>query len=210
MGAIAEKALRELDRQIDSIKVGNIAVVTRDAEGEVHVHQAGHLSPSRGAIFGLVAGGLIGAAIVGLPLTVAIGTAAGIQAAAVAAGTLASAAASASATALAAEAAMATGLSATLSGGLGAALGGAAGSIASLFGFKEEELRQVGQELAANHSAVIVLVTAEEVEPVTHLLHGLDGTVRHGSVSQSLLDLAASQDREAQDREAQDREAQPG
>lgn len=193
MGAVAEKALRELERQVESIKVGNIAVVSRDAEGEIHIRQAGHISPSRGALFGLIAGGLVGAAIVGLPLTVAIGTAAGIQAAAVAAGSLASAAASASATAMAAEAAVATGLSAAMSGGLGAALGGAAGSIASLFGFKEEELRLVGQDLAANHSAVIVLATPEEVETIETLLHGLGGSVRHGKVSQSLLDVALRQ-----------------
>ena len=122
----------------------------------------------------------------------AIGTAAGIQAAAVAAGTLASAAASASSTALAIEAAVATGLGAAMSGGLGAAVGGAAGSIASLFGFKDEDLKQAGECLAANHSAVVALVTADEVPEVSELLERLGGTVRHGSVSQSLLDLAAS------------------
>ena len=191
MGAVAEKALREWERQVDSITLGNVAVISRDAEGEVHVQQGGHLSPRRGALFGLITGGLIGAAIVGLPLTVAIGTAAGIQAAAVAAGTLASAAASASSTALAFEAAIATGLSAAMSGGLGAAVGGAAGSIASLFGYKDEDLEQVGECLAANHSAVIALVTVEEVAEVTEFLERLGATVRHGSVSQSLMDLAA-------------------
>src|SRR3954466_5051313 len=80
MGAVAEKALREWERQVESITLGNIAVVTRDAEGEVHVHQAGHLSPRRGALFGLIAGALLGAAAVGVPLSVVIGTAAGLQA----------------------------------------------------------------------------------------------------------------------------------
>lgn len=192
MGAVAEKALREWERQVESITLGNIAVVTRDAEGDVHVHQGGHVSVRRGALFGLIAGGLVGAAVVGLPFTVAIGTAAGIQAAAVAAGTLASAAASASATALAIEAALATGLSAAMSGGLGAAVGGAAGSLASLFGFKDEDLQHVGETLAANHSAVVALVTAEEVHEVSEFLERLGGTVRHGSVSQPMLDLAAS------------------
>jgi uncharacterized membrane protein len=191
MGAVAEKALREWERQVDSITLGNIAVVSRDAEGEVHVQQGGHLSARRGALFGLVAGGLVGAAVVGLPLTVAMGTAAGIQAAAVAAGTLASAAANASSTALAIEAAIATGLSAAMSGGLGAAMGGAAGSIASLFGFKDDDLQHVGACLAANHSAVVALVTLEEVPEVSDFLERLGATVHHGSVSQSLIDLAA-------------------
>ena len=192
MGAVAEKALREWERQVESITLGNIAVVTRDAEGEVHVHQGGHMSVRRGALFGLIAGGLVGAAVVGLPFTVAIGTAAGIQAAAVAAGTLASAAASASSTALAIEAALATGLSAAMSGGLGAAVGGAAGSLASLFGYNDDDLKQVGESLAANHSAVVALVTGDEVHEVSEFLERLGGTVRHGSVSQSLLDLADS------------------
>jgi uncharacterized membrane protein len=191
MGAVAEKALREWERQVESITLGNIAVVSRDAEGEVHVQQGGHLSPRRGALFGLITGGLVGAAVVGVPLTVAISTAAGIQAAAVAAGTMATAAASAASTALAFEAAIATGLSAAMSGGLGAAVGGAAGSIASLFGYKDEDLEQVGECLAANPSAVIALVTSEELPEVTEFLERLGATVRHGSVSQSLLDLAA-------------------
>jgi uncharacterized membrane protein len=193
MGAVAEKALREWERQVDSITLGNIAVVSRDADGDVHVHQGGHMSVRRGALFGLIAGGLVGAAVVGLPFTVAIGTAAGIQAAAVAAGTLASAAASASSTALAIEAAVATGLSAAMSGGLGAAVGGAAGTLASLFGFNDDDLKQVGASLAANHSAVVALVTADEVNEVCEFLERLGGAVRHGSVSQSMLDLAASQ-----------------
>ena len=192
MGAVAEKALREWERQVDSITLGNIAVVTRDAEGDVHVHQGGHMSVRRGALFGLIAGGLVGAAVVGLPFTVAIGTAAGIQAAAVAAGTLVSAAASASSTALAIEAAVATGLSAAMSGGLGAAVGGAAGSLASLFGFKDVDLKQVGESLAANHSAVVALVTVDEVNEVSEFLERLGGKVTHGSVSQPMLDLAAS------------------
>ncbi len=192
MGAVAEKALREWEHQVESITLGNIAVVSRDAEGDVHVHQGGHVSVRRGALFGLIAGGLVGAAVVGLPFTVAIGTAAGIQAAAVTAGTLASAAASASSTALAIEAALATGLSAAMSGGLGAAVGGAAGSLASLFGFKDDDLQHVGETLAANHSAVVALVTVDEVSEVSEFLERLGGTVRRGSVSQSLLDLAAS------------------
>ena len=59
MGAVAEKALREWERQVESIKLGNIAVVSRDAEGDVHVHQGGHVSPRRGALFGLIAGGIV-------------------------------------------------------------------------------------------------------------------------------------------------------
>jgi uncharacterized membrane protein len=191
MAAVAEKALREWERQVESITLGNVAVVSRDAEGEVHVQQGGHISARRGALFGLIAGGLVGAAVVGLPFTVAIGTAAGIQAAAVAAGTMATAAASASSTALAIEAALATGLSAAMSGGLGAAVGGAAGSLASLFGFKDDDLKQAGECLAANHSAVIALVTTGEVSEVAEFLERLGATVRHGSVSQPLLDLAA-------------------
>lgn len=191
MGAVAEKALREWERQVESITLGNIAVVSRDAEGEVHVQQGGHLSPRRGALFGLITGGLLGAAVVGVPLTVAISTAAGIQAAAVAAGTMATAVASAASTALAFEAAIATGLSAAMSGGLGAAVGGAAGGIASLFGYKDEDLKQVGDCLEANHSAVIALVTPDEVAEVTDFLERFGAMVRHGSVSESLMDLAA-------------------
>ena len=193
MGAVAEKALREWERQVESIKLGNIAVVSRDADGELHVHQGGHMSPRRGALFGLIAGGLVGAAIVGLPFGVAIGTAAGLQAAAVAAGSMASAAASASATMLSIEAALATGLSAVASGGLGAALGSAAGSLASVFGFKDGDLKRVGDVLAANHSAVVALITQQELPEVTEFLERLGATVHHGSVSQPLLDLAASQ-----------------
>jgi uncharacterized membrane protein len=192
MGAVAEKALREWERQVESITLGNIAVVTRDAEGEVHVHQGGHISPRRGALFGLVVGGLIGAAVVGLPFGVAIGTAAGLQAAAVATGTLAGAAASATSTALAIEAAIATGISAVASGGVGAAVGGAAGGLASVFGFKDEDLKAVGDVLAANHSAVVALITQEELPEVTEFLERLGATVHHGSVSQPLLDLAAT------------------
>lgn len=191
LGSVAEKALREWARQVESIRIGNLAVVARDAEGAVHVSQSGHISPRRGALFGLIAGGLIGAAIVGLPFGVAIGTAAGVQAAAVAAGTLASATASAASTALAVEAAVATGLSAAMSGGLGAAVGGAAGSVASLFGFKDDDLKQLGEQLAEDRSVLVALVTRDEVAEVTEFLERLGGTVRHGEVSQPLLDLAA-------------------
>ena len=52
MGAVAEKALREWERQVESITLGNIAVVSRDADGEVHVQQGGHLSARRGACSG--------------------------------------------------------------------------------------------------------------------------------------------------------------
>ena len=103
-----------------------------------------------------------------------------------------SAAASASSTALAIEAAVATGLSAAMSGGLGAAVGGAAGSLASLFGFKDVDLKQVGESLAANHSAVVALVIVDEVNEVSEFLERLGGKVTHGSVSQPMLDLAAS------------------
>jgi uncharacterized membrane protein len=87
---------------------------------------------------------------------------------------------------------VATGLSAAMSGGLGAAVGGAAGSLASLFGFKDDDLKHLGETLAANRSAVVALVTTDEVHEVSEFLERLGGTVRHGSVSQSLLDLAAS------------------
>lgn len=193
MGVVAEKALREWDHQIDSVHLGNVAVVSRDEQGEVHVHQAGHIAPGRGALFGLIAGGLVGAAIVGLPLTVAVGTAAGVQAAAVAAGALSSAAASAQATALATGAGLATGVSAAVTGAVGAALGSAAGGIASLFGFKSSELQLVGAELEANRSAVILLVKAEEVEMVCDFLIRLGAAVRHGSVSESLIDIVTEQ-----------------
>jgi uncharacterized membrane protein len=193
MGVIAEKALREWDHQIDSVHVGNIAVVSRDEDGQVHVHQAGHISPSRGALFGLIAGGLVGAALVGLPLTVAVGTAAGVQAAAVAAGALTTAAASAQATALATGAGLATGVASAVTGAVGAALGTAAGGIASLFGFKNEELNLVGAELEANRSAVILLVKAEEVDTVCDFLIRLGAAVRHGSVSESLMDVMRQQ-----------------
>ena len=105
---------------------------------------------------------------------VAIGTAAGVQAAAVAAGSLASATASAASTALAIEAAIATGLSAVASGGLGAAVGSAAGSLASMFGFKDEDLKAAGACLAENRSAVVVLVTADEVPEVAEFLDVID------------------------------------
>jgi uncharacterized membrane protein len=193
MGVVAEKALREWDHQVDSVKLGNIAVVSRSDDGEVHVRQAGHISPSKGALFGLLAGGLVGAALVGLPMTVAIGTAAGVQAAAVAAGALTSAAASAQATTLATGAALATGVGAAVTGSVGAALGTAAGGIASLFGFKSDELEQVGAELGENCSAVVLLVKPAEVEAVSEFLLRVGATVRHGSVSESLLDLAHQQ-----------------
>jgi uncharacterized membrane protein len=201
MGVVAEKALREWDHQIDSVHVGNIAVVSRDEDGEVHVHQAGHISPSRGALFGLIAGGLVGAALIGLPLTVAVGTAAGVQAAAVAAGALTSAAASAQATALATGAGLATAVGSAVTGAVGAALGTAAGGIASLFGFKSEELNLVGAELEANRSAVILLVKADEVDAVCDFLIRMGASVRRGSVSESLLDLATQQ-AEAEHRES--------
>jgi uncharacterized membrane protein len=73
---------------------------------------------------------------------------------------------------------------------VGAALGSAAGSIASLFGFKSEELQLVGAELEANRSAVILLVKTSEVQPVCSFLIRLGATVRHGSVSESLLNHA--------------------
>jgi uncharacterized membrane protein len=193
LGPVAEKALREWERQVESITLGNVAVVSRDAAGEVHLHQSGHISPRRGALFGLIAGGLIGAALIGLPFGVAIGTAAGLHAAAVAAGTLASATASAASTALAVEAAVATGISAAMSGSLGAAVGGAAGSVASLFGFKDDDLKHLGACLSEDRSALVALVTTAEVAEVTEFLERLGGTVKHGSVSQSLLDLAASE-----------------
>ena len=190
MGVVAEKALRVWDHQVDSVEIGNIAVVSRDDEGEVHVRQSGHISTSKAALLGLIAGGLVGTALVGLPMTVAVGTAAGVQAAAVAAGALSSAAASAQATALATGAALATGVSAAVSGSVGAALGTAAGGIASLFGFKSEELKLVAAELQANRSAVILLVKPSEVEAVCGFLIRLGASVRHGSVSDSLLDAA--------------------
>src|SRR5439155_152395 len=83
---------------------------------------------------------------------------------------------SAQATALATGAALATGVGAAVTGSVGAALGTAAGGIASLFGFKSEELEQVGAELGSDCSAVILLVKAAEVEPVTEFLQRLGAT----------------------------------
>jgi uncharacterized membrane protein len=80
-----------------------------------------------------------------------------------------------------------------VTGAVGAALGTAAGGIAALFGFKNEELQLVGAELEANRSAVILLVKTEEVDQVCDFLIRLGASVRHGSVSESLLEVMTHQ-----------------
>ena len=73
----ARAAIQALDQQFDTVKLGNIAILRKDADGKVTFSETEELREyTRDTTFGMVLGWLLGAAntLVGAPL----GTAAGI------------------------------------------------------------------------------------------------------------------------------------
>lgn len=62
----AARSLGRLRHSLGGLVAGNRAVVTRDAQGRVHIEQAENVSAGRGGLVGLVAGGLGGALVGGL------------------------------------------------------------------------------------------------------------------------------------------------
>jgi len=76
----ASAAIQALDQQTDAIKLGNIAVLRKNAQGDVTFSETDELREyTRGTRFGIVLGWLMGAAntLVGAPLGVAPGVESG-------------------------------------------------------------------------------------------------------------------------------------
>ncbi len=79
----ARQAIQQLDAELDTVKLGNIAVLKRDEAGKFSFTETEDVQAGRGGLMGLVVGGLLG--IVGGPLGMAAGAAAGTLAGGIAA-----------------------------------------------------------------------------------------------------------------------------
>ncbi len=73
-GEVLDK-LRELAKGMALGHIRNAAVIVKDKEGEVSLHEADDIGPRRGMIFGAITGGLVG--LVGGPVGVIVGATAG-------------------------------------------------------------------------------------------------------------------------------------
>jgi uncharacterized membrane protein len=138
----ARAAIQALDAQLDTIKLGNIAIVRKGADGQLSFSETEELREySRDTTFGIVLGWLLGAAntLVGAPL----GVASGVES--------------------------------------GAALGTEAAARRDV-GFPDETLRQLGQQLHAGSSALILLVDPGHTATVVAELEKLGGTIAQGQL----------------------------
>lgn len=138
-GDEAYEALRSLDQRLDEIKLGNVAVVRRRADGQVAISESSDLKtntsligslPLVGMLVGLIAGR---AGILGLSREMAV------------------------------------------------ALGGVAGLLVGVtistldLGFADETLQQLGEDLGADQSAIVMLVRPSEEGYVRAKLASLRG-----------------------------------
>ncbi|HEU5102571.1 MAG TPA: DUF1269 domain-containing protein [Roseiflexaceae bacterium] len=133
----ARAAIQALDAKLDTIKLGNIAIVRKGADGQLTFSETEELREySRDTTFGIVLGWLLGAAntLVGAPL----GVASGVEA--------------------------------------GAALGTEAAARRDV-GFPDETLRQLGEQLHAGSSALILLADPDHTDTVAAELERLGGTI---------------------------------
>jgi uncharacterized membrane protein len=138
----ARAAIQVLDAQLDTIKLGNIAIVRKGADGQLSFLETEELREySRDTTFGIVLGWLLGAAntLVGAPL----GVASGVES--------------------------------------GAALGTEAAARRDV-GVPDETLRQLGEQLHAGSSALILLVDPDHTATVVAELEKLGGTIVQGQL----------------------------
>lgn len=163
----ALKALRAWDKATESITLGAMATLTKNARGQIEYHRQNTSAVQTGVKIGLVTGGVIGALVLGGP--VALGTLLGFAMGG--AGVSAGAAAYSIAMTL-----LFTGGGVAGGGALGASAGGLTGRAVSAFwGFPHEEIERVGAHLSAGKAATLILLDAYEVAPTEAELTRLGG-----------------------------------
>ncbi len=140
----AQKAIRELDKRLDVVKLGHIAVIHKNDEGKVTISETGDPGRNWGK------------------WSVAAGAAAALAAAATGGAIL-----------------------------IPAILGGGAVAVATQFidtGFPDTSLKQIGEGLDLNQSALVTIVdNPEEREIVETELQGLGGRFVQGSLPEDMI-----------------------
>ena len=152
------RALRSLDRQLEEIKLGNIAVVRKRADGQIVISETYDLKFNRSVVGSLPLVGML----VGL-----IAARVGVQ-----------------------------GVSRTMAVALGGAAGLLAGVIISTIdlGFPDRALQQLGEALAADQLAIVLLVRPSEERYVRAKLTDLGGTLIEYTMSlETIVQSMASQ-----------------
>jgi uncharacterized membrane protein len=151
----AERTLREADERLESIALGHIAIVSKNAEGKIDIDYTADPETSRRTLFGGIAAAVFGA-LFGGPVGLALGAA------------------------------------------------GAFGAKIALehLGLKEADLGSVARDLAANHSAVVVLVKPEERPIVVSELERQGGNVTANSLTPEALAAAQAKATTAETLEA--------
>lgn len=69
-----KQAIQNLDKRLDTVKLGNIAIVRKGVAGKITFDETEDVSARQGALFGAVAGGLLGLVALSVPGAVMIGT----------------------------------------------------------------------------------------------------------------------------------------
>lgn len=140
----ARKAIREIDKRLDVVKLGHIAVIHKNDEGKVTLTETGDPGHQWGR------------------WSIAAGAAAALAAAATGGAIL-----------------------------IPAILGGGAAAVATQFidtGFPDASLREIGNGLERNQSALVTIVdNPEEREIVATELQGLGGELVQGSLSDEMI-----------------------
>ena len=165
------RALRSLDRQLEEIKLGNIAVVRKRADGQIVISETYDLKFNRSVVGSLPLVGML----VGL-----IAARVGVQ-----------------------------GVSRTMAVALGGAAGLLVGVIISALdpGFPDETLQQLGEGLAADQAAMVMLVRPSEEGYVREKLTGLGGTLIQDTLSpETIAQLIAKQQAKLLKREQAERD----
>jgi uncharacterized membrane protein len=67
-------AIQNLDKRLDTVKLGNIAIVRKGVGGKITFDETEDIDARRGALFGAVAGGLMGLVALSVPGAAMIGT----------------------------------------------------------------------------------------------------------------------------------------
>jgi uncharacterized membrane protein len=148
------RAMRSFDRRLDEIKLGNIAVARKSADGQVTSNETYELKSNQS---------LIGS----LPL---VGMLVGLVAASTGKLSLSRRAA------------------ALLGGGAGLVIGVIISTISELdLGFPDEALRQIGEGLAPNQSAIVMLVRPGEEGYVRPKLISLGGAFIQSALPRELI-----------------------